>query len=165
MPEADNRFFLPDESATRNLGKAIAQTLVPGDIILLRGDLGAGKTALARAIIRALMNDEKLDVPSPSFALLQPYAAPGHNILHADLYRLTDSRETDELGLLDEPETIVLVEWPDRAPELEDKASLVVELTLGEDGDGRDARLISLKEGTGLIKALAAAQLHPPVNK
>src|SRR5690554_1580879 len=83
-------------------------TLTPGDIVALNGDLGAGKSALARAIIRSLATDPALDVPSPSFALVQPYDTPRGPVLHADLYRLADASEADELGLLDTPDAIIL---------------------------------------------------------
>ena len=128
---------LADAMATDVLGADLAGQLQPGDLVLLLGDLGAGKTALARAIIRTLTGDAELDVPSPTFALVQPYDSPKGAILHADLYRLGDSREIDELGLRDNPDAIVLVEWPERAPELYDAATLVVELAIPPDGVGR----------------------------
>ena len=128
---------LADAMATDVLGADLAGQLQPGDLVLLLGDLGAGKTALARAIIRTLTGDPELDVPSPTFALVQPYDSPKGAILHADLYRLGDSREIDELGLRDNPDAIVLVEWPQRAPELFDAATLVIELAIPPDGVGR----------------------------
>ena len=130
--------FLADDAATAAAGRDIARTLAPGSLVLLEGDLGAGKTALARAIIRHLLGDETLDVPSPSFALLQPYEEAGVAILHADLYRLASAREIDELGLFDKPKAIVLVEWPERAPELAARADLVLKLTVPPGGAGRN---------------------------
>lgn len=130
--------FLADDAATLAFGQSLARQLVPGDLITLTGDLGAGKTALARAIIRSLSNDPALDVPSPSFALVQPYQTPGGPVLHADLYRLGDEREADELGLLDDPAAIVLVEWPDRAPSLAAAASIAIVLTIPRGGQGRE---------------------------
>ncbi|MEO5807700.1 tRNA (adenosine(37)-N6)-threonylcarbamoyltransferase complex ATPase subunit type 1 TsaE [Devosia sp.] len=130
--------FLPDDQATAALGQHLATTLMAGDLILLHGDLGAGKTALARAIIRALVGDPDHEVPSPTFALVQPYQAGPVAILHADLYRLGDPREIDELGLLDNPNAIVLIEWPERAPELLDAATLEITLSIGAGGMGRD---------------------------
>jgi len=129
--------LLADDDATAALGRRLAAVLRPGELVLLEGDLGAGKTALARTIIRALMLDPSLEVPSPSFALVQPYAGPGAYILHADLYRLASAREIDELGLFDRPETIALVEWPERAPELASRADLTVRLDIPPGGAGR----------------------------
>ncbi len=130
---------LPDDDATAALGARLAAALRPGDLVLLEGDLGVGKTALARAVIRSLLDDPGLDVPSPSFALVQPYDGHGHSILHADLYRLTSERETDELGLFDRADSIVLVEWPERAPSLRNKATIVVDLAIPADHKGRTA--------------------------
>jgi tRNA threonylcarbamoyladenosine biosynthesis protein TsaE len=129
--------FLPDDAATAELGASLAGELVVGDIVLLEGDLGAGKTALARSIIRALAADPALDVPSPTFALVQPYDTPAGPVLHADLYRLGDPREVDELGLLDNPAAIVLVEWAERAPEIVAAATVTIELAIPPGGDGR----------------------------
>ena len=107
---------LPDEAATERLGAAIAAGLEIGDAVLLSGDLGAGKTALARAVLRAL--DVTEHVPSPTFTLVQSYNAPRLAVRHFDLYRIKDRRELTELGL-DEAldEGAVLVEWPERAAE------------------------------------------------
>ena len=129
--------LLADDAATAALGQTLARTLQPGDIVVLEGDLGAGKTALARAIIRALSDDPDLEVPSPTFALVQPYDTARGPVLHADLYRLGDPREVDELGLVDNPEAIVLVEWAERAPELRDAATLTVTLEIPPGGEGR----------------------------
>lgn len=129
--------MLPDDAATAALGARLAAGLGPGDLVLLVGDLGAGKTALARAIIRTLLADPQLDVPSPSFALVQPYQGEGVSVLHADLYRLAAAREIDELGLFDDLQAIVLVEWPERAPGLFDRADVVVRLGIPPGGEGR----------------------------
>lgn len=136
MPES---LHLPDDAATADLGRRLAAGLKPGDLVLLSGGLGAGKSALARAIIRTLLGDEAADVPSPSFSLVQPYSAPIGPILHADLYRLASEREIDELGLFDR-EAIVIVEWPERAPSLVDRATLRIELSIPR-GGGRDATI------------------------
>jgi tRNA threonylcarbamoyladenosine biosynthesis protein TsaE len=132
---------LADDAGTAAFGTELAASLEPGDIVLLVGELGAGKTALARAVIRALVGDQRLDVPSPSFALVQPYVSPRASILHADLYRLSDPREIDELGLLEAPDAIVLIEWPERAPEVFDRASIVVRLSIPPGGEGRIAQI------------------------
>jgi len=136
-----NQRFLPDDAATTALGAELAARLAPGDLVVLEGDLGAGKTALARAIIRSLAGDAGLDVPSPTFALVQPYDTPRGPVLHADLYRLGDAREAEELGLLDNPDAIVLVEWAGRSPEIVAAATLVVTLAIPPGGEGRSARL------------------------
>jgi len=135
------RLFLADDAATAALGARLAAELRPGDLLLLEGDLGAGKTALARAIVRRLAGQPDLDVPSPSFALVQPYEVGGKPLLHADLYRLRDAREIDELGLFDRADAIVLVEWPERAPELAGRATARVSLSIPSDGAGRVAEI------------------------
>ncbi len=135
------RLHLPTEAETAALGPRLAQALRPGDLVLLRGGLGAGKTALARAIIRAVLKDEALEVPSPSFALVQPYAGPAGPILHADLYRLGAERDIDELGLFDDPNAIVLVEWPERVPSIAVRATVAVELSIPPKSGGRDVEI------------------------
>lgn len=133
--------FLADDAATAALGHRLAAALRPGDLVLLEGDLGAGKTALARAVIRTLVGDDRLDVPSPSFALVQPYEASGTSVLHADLYRLAAAPEVEELGLFDRPEAIVLVEWPERSAEIVAQATVAVALATPPGGEGRNATI------------------------
>ena len=135
------RIFLADDAATAELGTRLAAELKPGDLVLLSGGLGAGKTALARSIVRTLVGDPRMDVPSPSFALVQPYEANGRPLLHADLYRLREAREIDELGLFDRADAIVLVEWPERTPELAGIATMAVALAVPGDGIGRVAEV------------------------
>jgi N-acetylmuramate 1-kinase len=107
---------LANELATRKLAVDIAAILKGGDLITLSGDLGAGKTAFARALIRHLANDDTLDVPSPTFTLVQSYALPRFPVVHADLYRVAQTSELAELGVDEAAEdAVVLVEWPDRA--------------------------------------------------
>ncbi|MEM7694913.1 MAG: tRNA (adenosine(37)-N6)-threonylcarbamoyltransferase complex ATPase subunit type 1 TsaE [Pseudomonadota bacterium] len=102
---------LADEAATNRLGADIAAILAPGDSVGLVGDLGAGKTTLARAILRALANDPAMEVPSPTFTLVQIYDEGRVPVRHADLYRLQNPAEADELGL-GEPGAADLIEWP-----------------------------------------------------
>jgi tRNA threonylcarbamoyl adenosine modification protein YjeE len=107
---------LADEAATRKLMLDIAALIEPGDLITLSGDLGAGKTTFARALIRRLAGDPAIEVPSPTFTLTQSYALPQFELVHADLYRLAGSSELAELGFDDlAPTTVLLIEWPDRA--------------------------------------------------
>lgn len=108
---------LADEAATARLMGDLGLLLRAGDIIALSGDLGAGKTVAARALIRYLAGDDALEVPSPSFTLVQPYDLPAMPVIHADFYRLSDPQELDELGLVPLPDDqLVIVEWPERAP-------------------------------------------------
>jgi len=90
---------LPNETATAQLMADLALLVGPGDVITLSGDLGAGKTAAARAMIRYLAGDEALEVPSPTFTLLQAYDLPPFPLVHADLYRVEDASELEEIGL------------------------------------------------------------------
>ncbi len=107
---------LPDEQATMRLMVDVASALEPGDVLTLSGDLGAGKTTFARAMIRYLAGDETIEVPSPTFTLMQTYELPRFPVVHADLYRLSGSAELAELGFDDLPDgAVVVVEWPDRA--------------------------------------------------
>ncbi len=107
---------LANEQATERFVADIATALEPGDLITLSGDLGAGKTTFARAMIRHLAGDPTIAVPSPTFTLMQTYELPRFPVVHADLYRLDAPGELAELGFDDLPEgAVVLLEWPDRA--------------------------------------------------
>jgi N-acetylmuramate 1-kinase len=108
---------LSNETATAHLMADLALLIGPGDVITLSGDLGAGKTAAARALIRYLAGDDALEVPSPTFTLVQVYDLAPFPLLHADLYRVNDATELEEIGLAPLPEgTVALIEWPERAP-------------------------------------------------
>src|SRR6476620_5062575 len=110
---------LANEQATVRLVTDIAASLEPGDLITLSGDLGAGKTTFARALIRHLAGDENIEVPSPTFTLVQTYELPNAAVVHADLYRVGDASELAELGFEDFPEdAIVMLEWPNRAADM-----------------------------------------------
>jgi N-acetylmuramate 1-kinase len=107
---------LPNEPAMVAFMTDIACALEPGDLVTLSGDLGAGKTTFARALIRYLSGDDAIEVPSPTFTLIQTYQLPRFPLVHADLYRLSGTAELVELGFDDLPEgAVVLMEWPDRA--------------------------------------------------
>lgn len=105
---------LPDLMATEALGRRLAGLLRAGDAVLLDGPLGAGKTALARALLREACGDPGLDVPSPSYTLVQAYDGPGFPIHHFDLWRLGGEAEVVELGWDEARVGAVIVEWPDR---------------------------------------------------
>nr|AAB97417.1 unknown [Bradyrhizobium japonicum] len=107
---------LHNETATAQLMADLALLVGPGDVITLTGDLGAGKTAAARAMIRYLADDEALEVPSPTFTLVQGYELPPFPVMHADLYRVEDESELEEIGCRRcSDATLVLIEWPERA--------------------------------------------------
>lgn len=125
---------LPDLAATRRLGMVIASWFGVRDVITLTGDLGAGKTELARAIVRAAAGDDRTDVPSPTFPIVITYEFPRARVVHADLYRIVEEEELDELGwdeLADD--ALVLVEWADRAGERLPVSHLDITLGLAPD--------------------------------
>ncbi|HSV04770.1 MAG TPA: tRNA (adenosine(37)-N6)-threonylcarbamoyltransferase complex ATPase subunit type 1 TsaE [Phenylobacterium sp.] len=130
---------LADEAATARLGAALAGLLEPGEALCLSGPLGAGKSTLARALIRALTTPDE-DAPSPSFTLVQFYEGPRLRVAHFDLYRLSNPDEAYEIGLdeaLDEGAAII--EWPERLAGRLPPDRLDVEIAF--DGAGRRARL------------------------
>lgn len=130
--------FLADETATARLGNVLARLLQAGDTVLLSGGIGAGKTHLARALIRARLGPDE-DIPSPTFTLVQTYDSTPE-IWHADLYRLTHPDEALELGLDQAFETaICLIEWPDRLGKYAPMNAL--HLTLVAQDEGRRADL------------------------
>lgn len=136
---AEGDFRLDDEAATQRLGAALAQALQPGEAICLTGPLGAGKSTLARALIRARTTPDE-DVPSPTFTLVQFYEGEGLPIAHFDLYRLSDPDEAYEIGL-DEAldEGAALIEWPQRLEGRLPPHRLDIEIAL--DGAARRVRL------------------------
>jgi tRNA threonylcarbamoyladenosine biosynthesis protein TsaE len=130
---------LADETATAALGATLAQRLRPGDVVGLYGELGAGKTTLARAILRAASGDPELIVPSPTFTLVEVYDTARGTFWHFDLYRLETPEQVYELGWEDAlAEGIVLIEWPQRLGRLLPKH---LSVTLEVNGDGRRALL------------------------
>jgi len=147
------RIILPDAAATEALGARLGLTLRAGDVLALRGDLGMGKSTLARAAIRAALAEPELAVPSPTFTLVQSYDGPDCAIWHVDLYRLEGPEDALELGL-DEAfaEAATLIEWPDRlGPYLPVDR---LDITLGEDGDGRLAEIQAGPSWTTRIEEL-----------
>jgi tRNA threonylcarbamoyladenosine biosynthesis protein TsaE len=131
---------LPDLAATEALAAWLAPRLRAGDAILLAGPLGAGKTAFARALLRACLGNPALDVPSPSYTLVQTYEKPGLTLHHFDLWRLNGSAGLMELGWDDASSDVVIVEWPDRLGALMPPEALMIEFTVtGE--NKREAQL------------------------
>lgn len=127
--------ILADPAATEAVGASLAPLVRAGDVIALSGELGAGKTSLARGLLAAL--GLQGEAPSPSFAIVQPYAPPEVRlpVLHVDLYRITDPAELEELGLDEaQNDSVLLIEWPERAG---GRWSDALRLTLIEQGEGR----------------------------
>ncbi|MFN3577231.1 MAG: tRNA (adenosine(37)-N6)-threonylcarbamoyltransferase complex ATPase subunit type 1 TsaE [Tabrizicola sp.] len=151
-PLPDPTLDLPDATSTEALGRRLAALARPGDVVLLEGPIGAGKSCLARAFIRARLGEAE-DVPSPTFTLVQVYPDADGEIWHADLYRLTHPDEVWELGLDQAFETaICLVEWPDRLGSHRPPGALTIRLEAA--GEGRRASISGGRDG------LAGALVH-----
>ncbi len=150
---------LADEPATIALGALLAAAL-PADyrgwLILLEGELGSGKTTLARSLLRALGHSGV--VPSPTYTLVEPYELERGTVYHVDLYRIADPDELEFLGMDDVREGLTLVEWPERAPTLLEDADLTVRL--GYAGAGRRARIEGLSaRGAALVADLDSSNI------
>jgi tRNA threonylcarbamoyladenosine biosynthesis protein TsaE len=130
---------LADDDATAALGARIGAVARPGDVVALMGELGAGKTTLARGLIRSLVG-LGTEAPSPTFTLVQTYDAPSLRIWHFDLYRLDDPREARELGLEEAVDGVALIEWPEKLGRDLPLARLEVRLSFAD--QGRIARLV-----------------------
>jgi N-acetylmuramate 1-kinase len=157
---------LSDAAATERLAGRIARFLAAGDCLALSGEIGTGKTTLARALIRFVAQDAALDVPSPSFSLVQSYDLPRLCITHADLYRLEDASEDEELGLADAVDNgLLILEWPDRLGGRlpDDRLDVRLELAVR---DGHEERIAHLAAHGSVIprfgdwKTIAAFLLH-----
>lgn len=135
---------LPDEAATLALGAALARVLQPGVVIFLLGDLGAGKTTCSRGLLAGLGHVGK--VKSPTYTLVESYPLPDFTVHHFDLYRFADPEEWDDAGFRDYfgPDSVCLVEWPDKAADLLPPADLTLELEVSS--QGRNYRLTASTE-------------------
>ena len=139
MIPADGDFALGDEAATARLGASVGRALAAGEAVCLSGPLGAGKSTLARGLIRARTTPDE-EVPSPTFTLIQTYEADGLPIAHLDLYRLTSPDEAYEIGLEEAlAEGAALIEWPERLEGRLPPDRLDIDLAF--DGESRRARL------------------------
>ena len=132
---------LPDPAATEALAARLAARARRGDALLLEGPLGAGKSTFARAFLRAASGDPALEVPSPTFTLVQGYELPAGPAHHFDLWRLEGPADLAELGWDEAREGIVIVEWPDRLGALRPEDALTVALAPGAAEDERVATL------------------------
>ncbi len=147
---------LSSPEATCQWAAALAPRLRAGDVILLSGDVGAGKTHFARCLIQSQLTTPE-DVPSPTFTLVQTYPTPQAEIWHADLYRLSDVNEVFELGLTEAfSDAICLIEWPDRLGDLAPNSALSLSLAPGPDDDARIMQIRWQDAGwTDKLKGLA----------
>lgn len=147
---------LPDEAATLALGQRLSTVVGPG-LICLSGDLGAGKTCLVRGLLRGLGYQGR--VKSPTYTLVEPYQSDELAVSHWDLYRLSAPEEMEALGFREhqQDQELILVEWPDRAPELLSRPDLTV--ALGYQGEGRQVKLTAgSMRGEGWLQALRHAE-------
>ena len=137
MPARTLHLALPGPASTAALARRVGALVRTGDVLLLDGPVGAGKTHFARSLIQSLLPAPE-DVPSPTFTLVQTYEAPAFDIWHTDLYRLSSPQEVIELGLLDAFEhSVTLVEWPDRLGTLAPAGALTLAFAPHDDPDQR----------------------------
>ena len=158
------KLFLADELATATLAARLLEALpldIAGWTVLLSGELGAGKSTLARALIRAMGHTGP--VPSPTYTLVEPYELPRGSIYHVDLYRVADEEELRYLGWNELDSGLRLVEWPDRAPGLRESADLEVELGYQEEGRSAEVRGLS-ERGRDLVTRMQARLVSDPEN-
>lgn len=142
-PTASYGFVGLDEPGMQRLAMQLAVAIKPGDTVTLVGDLGAGKTTFARALIRTFLGDPALEVVSPTFSLVQGYQGERGRVEHFDLYRLKDADEAEELGLGDAGDDVVrIIEWPDRLGGR--LTGLRLEIVIEDASDGGDHRTVSL---------------------
>lgn len=148
---------LPDADATAALGHALATTRPARAVVHLAGDLGAGKSTLARALLRSLGVDGP--IRSPTYTLVERYAVPGGEAWHLDLYRIGDAGELEFLGLDPAEASLWLIEWPERGAGVLPPADLRIELD--HHPEGREARLTVLSR-TGEAWLTAASHAFTP---
>ena len=155
------RVELSDLAATQRFGGLLAAQLKAGDVIALSGTLGAGKSALARAIIQAI-DPTQDDVPSPTFTLVQHYAlADGTPLWHLDLYRIDDAQDAMALGLDDAfVDAVCLIEWPDRLKKFLPKTNLSIHLYADETADESDNTADDVEPGSSVRFADVTAPPH-----
>jgi tRNA threonylcarbamoyladenosine biosynthesis protein TsaE len=149
--------LLTDQEKTENLAMRLRQGFCAGDVVLLSGPIGAGKSCFARALIRSLLADHNKseDIPSPTFTLVQTYQTGELEIWHSDLYRLTTVNEVVELGLIDAFENaLCIVEWPDRLGDEAPKAALMLEFGLCQEENHRMLKITAQSEKWNWVRKL-----------
>lgn len=143
MSRVNQTIQTTSENATADVAALFSQNLRQGDVILLHGTLGMGKTVFSRALIRGLCGSDKIEVPSPTFTLVQMYESPKAVIWHYDLYRLANEDEIYEIGWEEAlSDGIIIVEWPERLGHL--KPEKVIHVTLSDDASDVNIRKIEI---------------------
>jgi len=151
--------WLADEPATLELGRCLAQALSDGGVIYLQGTLGAGKTTLARGLLRGL--GHKGAVKSPTYTLVEPYELDGRRVFHFDLYRLADPEELEYMGIRDyfSDQNLCIVEWPDKGAGVIPAADLCISLTAAQ--SGRDVSLAAATpKGEAILRVMSSKELR-----
>jgi tRNA threonylcarbamoyladenosine biosynthesis protein TsaE len=153
------RLFLRSQRETQQLGRALARALLPGDLVVLEGELGAGKTCLVRSIVRALGVPASQPVTSPTFEIMHEFAGRVP-IIHADLYRLAEGEPLDELGLVSHvgSDAVVLVEWGERFAEQLGPSGVRVTMSLAQ-GSARKVQIAPRDESGSPLLARLFPQL------
>jgi tRNA threonylcarbamoyladenosine biosynthesis protein TsaE len=145
---------LPDEAATLRLGEALAAGVAPGRVLFISGDLGAGKTTLVRGLLRGLGHAGR--AKSPTYALVEPYRLSSLDLYHFDFFRFKDRSEWVNSGFREHfnPDSVCVVEWPEKAGDLLSPPDLHIKLEF--EGDGRRARLAAVsRPGEGWLSSLS----------
>jgi tRNA threonylcarbamoyladenosine biosynthesis protein TsaE len=157
------RIELPDLSATQRFGELLSDHLKAGDVIALSGALGAGKSALARAIIQTI-DPTEVDVPSPTFTLVQHYTlADGTPLWHLDLYRIDDAQDAMALGLDDAfVDAVCVIEWPDRLKKFLPKTNLSIHLYADETAEESDDSASNTADDAELGSSVRFADVTAP---
>ena len=160
--ESTYRTHLPDAFATERAGRALARGLAGGMVVTLSGELGAGKTTLARGVLRGL--GWAGPVKSPSYGLLEHYPLSSIYLYHFDFYRFADPGEWETLGAAEgfTPHTVALVEWPERVAEYLPQADLAVRLRTVTGGDGRTLEIVATTTAGERCVAELRRELDPP---
>ncbi|MBX2834443.1 MAG: tRNA (adenosine(37)-N6)-threonylcarbamoyltransferase complex ATPase subunit type 1 TsaE [Micavibrio sp.] len=140
------QYLTKSEYETEQAARAFAPRLKEGDLIYLNGTLGMGKSVFARALIRMLCDDEAMDVPSPTFTLVQEYEGVDFPVFHYDLYRIEDEEEIFELAWEDALYCgVTIVEWPDRLGRYKQKPAYEITITAGDDANFREIIIEPIK--------------------
>ena len=158
------QFFIPNEEQMLLFGAKIANTVIPGTVLFFQGELGAGKTTLVRGFLRGLGYEGI--VKSPTYTIVESYFLNNIKIFHFDLYRLADPEELEYIGFKDyfTPDAICLVEWPERAAEILFKPTVCCNISVPEQGEGRNIVLVATSNaGNEIVKRIQESETQKNV--